>query len=273
MNAPGELTGDVDQTMIAVVETPSVPPPDPSAASPTEWWDRFSTAVDEYGWGYALRQAGWGALLKLVIAMVAAAFAELTQSAASRPQVKSSTDVTREVLAELNTTEPAEPGPSVPDHSPPISPASTQASTAAEDPDPERLLKVLQRREQAERDSVTARLVVARGREKTLYGAHLCSALLTVVLAFLAVGLVFAGSVPVAVASAAVAIIPGSGTFLLRRMWDKERSKQEMLESSRNEHGAIVDAVEGALSVPDPAERNRLVSQLAQRLQDRAFAS
>jgi hypothetical protein len=267
------LTGDADQTKIAVVETPAVPPPEPSAASPTEWWDRFSTAVDEHGWGYALRQAGWGALLKLVIAMVAAAFAELTQSAASRPQVKSSNDVTREVLAELNATEPVEPGPSVRDHSPPVSPATRPASTAANEPDPERLLRALQRREQAERDSVTTRLVIARGREKTLYGAHLCSALLTVVLAFVAVGLVFVGSVPVAVASAAIAIIPGSGTFLLRRMWDKERSKQEVLEASRSEHAAIVDAVEGALSVPDPAERNRLVSRLAERLQDRAFAS
>jgi hypothetical protein len=108
------------------------------------------------------RLAG-GALLKLVMAIVAAAFAELTQSAASRPQVKSSNEVTREVLAEFNATEPAAPGPAISDHSPPISPATTPASTAANEPDPERLLRTLQRREQAGRDSVTTRLVVARG--------------------------------------------------------------------------------------------------------------
>jgi hypothetical protein len=262
------LTGNAARAKIVVVETSGVLPPEPPAASTAEWKERFWTAVDERGWRYALREIGWREGLKLLTAFVATAFAELGEAAASRPPVKSSNDVTREVLAELNVTEHSVTAPT--DHAEPTSAANAQASTPANDP--ERLLRALQGRERAERDSLATRLVVTRGREKTLYAAHLFAALLTIVLAFLAVGLVFVGLVPVAVASAAVAILPGSGTFLLRRMWDKERSKQEVLEASRNEHAGIVDAVEGALSVPDPVERNRLVTQLAERLQERAFA-
>ena len=265
------MTGKAAHAKIAVVETSGIPAPEPPAASTAEWRERFWTAVAEHGWRYALREIGWREGLKLIRAFLAAAFAELGEGAASRPPVKSSTDVTREVLAELNVIEHSVTAPT--DQVEPTSAANPQASTPANEPDPERLLRTLQGRERAERDSLAARLVVTRGREKTLYAAHLFAALLTTVLAFLAVGLVFVGLVPVAVASAAVAILPGSGTFLLRRMWDKERSKQEVLEASRNEHAGIVDAVEGALSVPDPVERNRLVTQLAERLQDRAFAA
>jgi hypothetical protein len=264
------LTGNAAPAKIAVVETSGVPPPEPSAASTAEWRERFWMAVDEHGWRYALREIGWREGLKLLKAFLVTAFAELGKGAASRPPVKSSNDVTREVLAELNVTEHTVTAPT--NQAKPTLPANARALTAANEPDPERLLRALQGRERAERDSLATRLVVTRGREKTLYAAHLFAALLTIVLAFLAVGLVFVGLVPVAVASAAVAILPGSGTFLLRRMWDKERSKQEVLEASRNEHAGIVDAVEGALSVPDPVERNRLVTQLAERLQERAFA-
>lgn len=152
------------------------------------------------------------------------------------------------------------------------SPGGGGASPAEIEPDYQRFLRRLEQRERDERDSIATRLRITRGREKTLYGAHLLAALLTVLLAFLAVGLVFAGAVPVGVASAAVAILPGSGTLLLRRMWRQERSQRDVLDERRNEHAEIVDAIEGALSVREPSERNRLATQLAERLQERAFA-
>jgi hypothetical protein len=55
-------------------------------------------------------------------------------------------------------------------------------------------------------------------------------------------------------------------------MWLQERSLRDVLDERRNGHAQIVDAIEGTLSVPDPSERNRLAAQLAERLQDRAFA-
>jgi hypothetical protein len=259
------LTAKARPAKIAIVNSSVVPPPEPAAAS-TGWMERFWTAVEEHGWRYALKEIGWRSGLKVLAALVASAFAELSKGTTSPPVVRSSNDVAREVLTELNVATPSG------GRNEPTAPENAQTSTSAVEPDPERVLRALERRERDERDSLAARLVVTKGREKTLYAAHVCAALLTVILAFLAVGLVFAGLVPVAVASAAVAILPGSGTFSLRRMWDKERSKQDVLEGSRNEHAAIVDAVEGALSVPNPAERDRLVTQLAERLQERAFA-
>jgi Flp pilus assembly protein TadB len=178
--------------------------------------------------------------------------------------VKSSEEVTREVVAELDT--------SAADEHEAASRTGASGTAVVPEPDYERFLELLQRREREEREATAARLLAARGRETTLYAAHLTAAVLTVVLAFLAVGLALAGVVPVAVASAAIAIIPGSGTVLLRRMWKQERSLRDVLDERRNGHAEIIDAIEGTLSVPDPAERSRLAGQLAERLQERAFA-
>jgi hypothetical protein len=296
------LTGDADRASIADVERSVAPPAEPAAGSTDGWSAKFWIAVDTHGWRYALRELGWRYGLRIGRAIVAAAFAALLEGTASRPPVKSSADVTREVLAETKAAAP--PGdeeesvsasrPSVkssaditPDvlaessvadvpvneeESVSTSPGGGGASTAAIEPDYQRFLRRLEQREREERDSIATRLRITRGREKTLYGAHLFAALLTVLLAFLAVGLVFADLVPVGVASAAVAILPGSGTFLLRRMWHQERSQRDVLDERRNEHAEIVDAIEGALSVREPSERNRLATQLAERLQERAFA-
>jgi hypothetical protein len=202
--------------------------------------------------------------------LLVSAFAALSEGTASRPSVKSSDDVTREVIAEVKLAAPS--GDQDDDQGEATSPGGAQTATAAIEPDYERFLELLERREREERESIATRLLVTRGREKTLYAAHLVAALLTIILAFLAVGLVFVGLVPVAVASAAVAILPGSGTLLLRRMWLQERSLRDVLDERRNGHAEIVDAIEGTLSVPDPSERNRLAAKLAERLQDRAFA-
>lgn len=242
-----------------------VPTPHASAGSSSNLAEDFSIAVEEHGWRYALREIGWRRALvflrQLLTAGVVGGGGHPTES------VKSSEEVTREVVAELEAAAVGGDG----EESPPRT-GSSDAEVVPE-PDYRRFLELLERREREERETTAARLRAVRARETMLYGAHLGAAVLTVILAFLAVGLVLAGFVPVGVASAAVAIIPGSGTVLLRRMWKQERSLRDVLDERRSAHAEIIDAIEGALSVPDAAERSRLAAQLAERLQERAFAN
>jgi hypothetical protein len=238
------------------------PSPQASAGSSANFGEEFSIAVEEHGWLYALREIGWRRALAFLRQLLTAGFV----AGGPTESVKSSEEVTREVVAELDSATAAGDGSETPSRT-----GSSEAAVAPE-PDYERFLALLERREREERETTGTRLRAVRARETMLYGAHLGAAVLTVVLAFLAVGLVLAGLVPVGVASAAVAIIPGSGTVLLRRMWKQERSLRDVLDERRNGHAEIIDAIEGALSVPDPAERSRLATQLAERLQERAFA-
>jgi hypothetical protein len=215
--------------------------------------ERFQEVVDERGWLSAIwqfvRDGEFAFLGRVLKAGLEARRARIL----SDLDVKSSDELTREVIAEVKADAP-------------------QDGTRIAQPDFHHFLQLLERREREERESIAARLVTTKDREATLYRAQLIAALLTVVVGFLAVGLVFAGAVPVGVATGAVGIIPGSGTVLLRRMWQRERSARDFLEERRNEHAGIVDAIEGTLSVPDPSERDRLAAQLAERLQERAFA-
>jgi hypothetical protein len=264
IRAPG-LTGNAARGNIPDVDASVGPPPESSGGSTARWSEQFWVAVEQHGWRYAFRELGWRRALAVLRGLLETAFAA-TEGTGSRSAVRSSDEVTREVIAEVKVAAPHGPQEEK------LSPENAPTPPAVNEADYERFLELLERREREEREGIATRLVITKGREKTLYAAHLVAALLTITLAFLAVGLVLAGLVAVGVASAAVAILPGSGTFLLRRMWHQERSLYDALDKRRIEHAEIVDAIEGTLSVPDPSERNRLAAQLAERLQDRAFA-
>ena len=227
-----------------------------AAGQPSEPDGTILGALRARGWRGAckelLKTLGLGALVRL-----------LSASGRTEAAAKSTEAVTREVLADMKAA---------PAHDGGAPPVPESGSRAAPPVDVHMFLEKMRERERNERESVDARLALARARERSLYAAHLVCALLTVVLAFGTVGLVLAGLVPVAVASGAIGILPGAGTLLLRRMWREERSHRDALEERRNEHAELLDAIEFALALPDAGERGRQAAALSQRLQERAFA-
>lgn len=238
--------------------------PDTSSAATTNVEPAmFWTAVEERGFMRALGQFGFRYFL-VVLRIAVVAYLANVQSGIEKRPLKSSEEVTREVFTEpIAAAEPRGQQQT----------AGRRLEIQEEQsgPDYQAILQRLQDREKTEQASVTQRLVVARGREKALFAAQFIAAVAAMILAFAAVALVFAGLVPLAAASGAVAILPGSGTVLLRRMWNKERSYRDQLDERRSEAANLIDAIEGALTMPDVAERNRLATQLAERLQERAF--
>jgi hypothetical protein len=202
-----------------------------------------------------LKTVGLGAAVRLLFA-----------SGPTQTVSKSTDDLAREVLEEMEAAEPV-----VPSGAPPASPHADHEQ--APPVDVHRFLSKLEQRERDEREAVETRIAKTRAREATLYATLLLAALLTAAFAFVAVALVLAGHEPVAAASGALALLPGAGTVLIRRMWHKERTHRDVLEERRNEHARLLDAIEFALSLPDGAERSRQTAELATRLQDRALGS
>ena len=186
-----------------------VPPPEAPAGSSARWAEQFSIAVDQHGWRYALREIGWRRGLALLRVLLAASFGAVFRDGRPSESVKSSEEVTREVVAELDT--------SAADEHEAASRTGASGTAVVPEPDYERFLELLQRRESEEREATGARLLAARGRETTLYAAHLTAAVLTVVLAFLAVGLALAADAPDANASApSTATTAASSVTVLR---------------------------------------------------------
>lgn len=244
-----------------MVESPDATPLDPQAdpegpaGAPRE---SFLTRLRTRGWRYVLvellKTVGLGAVVRVLFA---------SGSAKAAPP-KSIDDVAREVLAEMEAAEPA-----VPSAGPPASPQPEQEQ--APPVDVQQFLSKLEQRERDEREAVEERIAKTRAREATLYAVLLATAVLTAAFAFVAVALVVTGHAPVGLASGALALLPGAGTVLMRRMWQKERSDRDALDERRNEHARLLDAIEFTLSLPDGAERNRQAAELAVRLQDRAL--
>ena len=94
----------------------------------------------------------------------------------------------------------------------------------------------------------------------------------TAVIAVLGVLLAFGGLVVVAIVTELVAILPGSGTVLLRGLWADEKAKGESLERQEREHAELLDAIEFTLSLPTD-QRLAQGEELARQLQGRAFAA
>jgi hypothetical protein len=258
----------------------AVPIPEGPESSDEVQRRQFLADVDRLGWPRASLKHG----LKYAVVILAALVVDYLSKAggnvraeATKQPIKSTEELAREALAD--SPEVAAPrvrearaadegvGPTVPE--PAAANTRPQVGAADASAASDRFLLRLQELEKAQEQSIAQRLVVARGREGVLYGAQLFAALITIVLALVAVGLIFAGSVPVAVASGAIAILPGSGTVLLRGIWTQERGQRDKLEAARSEAAATIDSIEAARSVPDDEARARLMVQLAERVQQR----
>jgi hypothetical protein len=129
----------------------------------------------------------------------------------------------------------------------------------------------LKEKESRERDRSEQRLVRHVQREALLFRLLLFFAIVAAAFASLGVVLMLAGFVPVGVVSAAIGLLPGAGTFLIRDMWRHERERRDAAEAARSEYAAVLEATEFALALEDERERSNQARAIAERLQERAF--
>jgi len=130
----------------------------------------------------------------------------------------------------------------------------------------------LREKERGERNRLDRGWEAHYARERQLFIVLIVAGVITAVIAVLGVLLAFGGLVVVAIVTELVAILPGSGTVLLRNLWADEKAKGESLERQEREHAELLDAIEFTLSLPAD-QRLAQGEELARQLQARAFAA
>lgn len=110
---------------------------------------------------------------------------------------------------------------------------------------------------------------IMRGREQTLFRVFLAAAVVTFVFAAAGIALIFTGSLAVGIVSAAIAIFPGSGTAILRGMRKQQQAARTAKSAAADEDRHVWQAVQAAMMIPDPQQRNVAMVQLAERFASR----
>jgi len=104
---------------------------------------------------------------------------------------------------------------------------------------------------------------ITRTREKILFRMFLGAAVTTFLFAAAGVALIFSGYLAVGVVSAAVAILPGSGTAILRGMATQQQAARAARAAAADDDRRVWQAVQAAMMIPDPRERNAAMADLA----------
>jgi hypothetical protein len=104
---------------------------------------------------------------------------------------------------------------------------------------------------------------VIRSREKMLFRMFLVAAVTTFLFAAIGVALIFSGYLAVGVVSAAVAVLPGSGTAILRGMATQQQAARAARAAAADDDRRVWQAVQAAMMIPDPRERNAAMADLA----------
>ena len=104
---------------------------------------------------------------------------------------------------------------------------------------------------------------IIRTREKMLFRMFLVAAVTTFLFAAAGVALIFSGYLAVGVVSAAVAVLPGSGTAILRGMAKQQQAARAARAATADDDRRVWQAVQAAMMIPDPQERNAAMADLA----------
>ncbi|MEU4243245.1 hypothetical protein [Actinoplanes sp. NPDC026619] len=118
----------------------------------------------------------------------------------------------------------------------------------------------------AQRDAETL-----RRRETVVFRAMLGAGISTFALVVLGVMLALAGLVAVAVISAAVAILPGTGTAIFRNVGAALREQRSERSRAAADDKRVLQAVHAAMAIPEVAARNAALSSLAENFAKRAM--
>jgi hypothetical protein len=156
---------------------------------------------------------------------------------------------------------------------PPSAAGTPRPGPTAAAKDPQIFLSDVEVHARQTRDQTEARIERAQARESRLFAALVVVGLITLLAALVAVVLVLTGNSTVAVASGALALLPGTGTVLIRRLWRGERGALDLLSQRHNEHANIHDAAQFTLALPDGRERREQMAELATGLRERALAT
>jgi hypothetical protein len=182
-------------------------------------------------------------------------------------------DIAREMLREFDREEvppDSDRATAVVDSEPEASPvpATVSPGEAATSRAPalraEQLIASTHEREQNAQRAIERDLRAAARRERFLYVTLVVVAVITAGLAVVAASLLIEGHGSSAVASAAVALLPGVGTLLLRRLRRDERDRIAQLEDAQRKHATAVQAIEFALSLDEPQRSNEIGALIAE---------
>ena len=179
--------------------------------------------------------------------------------------------------------EPPQPAPAAGTQPEPESPVerSSDADTAAEAeangtpsaalpvpqrPAPDVFLRHMQEETERQSAQVEAELDALRRQERMVFSLLLVAAAVTLVLLVIGTGLVLGGLVAVGVLSGLVALFPGTGTLILRRLERRIGADKDAVSAVRADNLRLLQAIQMTLLIDDTAERSRKVAALSDQL-------
>lgn len=110
-----------------------------------------------------------------------------------------------------------------------------------------------------------------RRQEKTVFTFLLVAAGITLALLVVGAALVFAGLIAVGVLSGLVALIPGTGTLILRRLERRVALNKDRADSVRQDNLRLLQAIQITLLIDDPVQRSHKIAALSDELRANAL--
>lgn len=204
--------------------------------------------------------------------LLSGAFRLAGEAGDATKEVRTTDEIAREILTEYDAGSP--PAANVVKTEPPAPrPASEKAAPAPAPMNAEE--KVVEYRAELEenlrRYDVSAR--VTAFRERIVFYLLLVFATIAALLAVTAAVLLLSGRGSSAVASAAIALITGIGTVLLRRLRREERAEARRHEADRERAQAQLRTIAFALTLEDPQQRAQEVSAVLAAMRKIAWDS
>jgi hypothetical protein len=189
-------------------------------------------------------------------------------------------EIARDILDETVESPPApaaagtesQPGPErtevLPDAAPDTRPEERSAQLV-----PEVFLEEMQEAMESQSAQVERELDGLRRQEKTVFTLLLVAAGITLGLLVIGAALVFTGLIAVGVLSALIALVPGTGTLILRRLERRVGADKDRIDVVRRENVQLLQAIQVTLLIEDPAARSEKVAELSDALRKSTFGS
>jgi hypothetical protein len=138
---------------------------------------------------------------------------------------------------------------------------------------PEVFLVEMQEAMESQSSQVERELETLRRQEKTVFTLLLAAAGITLGLLVIGAALVFTGLIAVGVLSALVALVPGTGTLILRRLERRVGADKDRIDVVRRDNVQLLQAIQVTLLIEDPAARSQKVAELSDALRKSTFGS
>ncbi|MEA2135926.1 MAG: hypothetical protein QOC68_3835 [Solirubrobacteraceae bacterium] len=191
-------------------------------------------------------------------------------------------EIARDILDETVQSPPdpalagtqSQPGPERAEVMPDAAPERpVEAPAASRVLGPEVFLEEMQEAMESQSAQVERELDVLRSQEKTVFTLLLVAAGITLGLLVIGAALVFTGLIAVGVLSALVALVPGTGTLILRRLERRVGADKDRIDVVRRDNVQLLQAIQVTLLIEDPAARSEKVAELSDALRTSTFGS